>query len=126
MTKHFNRKEIKPARRSLRRNAPKAENLIWLYIRKKQICGERFLRQYSVDHYVIDFYCPRLRLAVEADGPSHFSSIETIKYDEKRQKHLEGFGISFLRFKNEEIYQDLGGVIARIEGRVKELQKIRE
>ena len=126
MTKHFNRKEIKPARRSLRRNAPKTEKLIWLYIRKKQICGERFLRQFSVDHYVIDFYCPRLRLAVEADGPYHFSSIETIKYDEKRQKHLEGFGISFLRFKNEEIYQDLGSVIARIEERVKELQKIKE
>ncbi len=125
MTKHFNKKEIKPARRSLRRNAPLAEKLIWHYIRKKQICGERFLRQYSVDYYVIDFYCPRLKLAVEADGPSHFSSIKAIKYDEKRQKHLEDFGISFLRFTNEEIYQDLENVISKIEERVKELQKIK-
>ncbi|GBD87368.1 hypothetical protein BMS3Abin03_01300 [bacterium BMS3Abin03] len=125
MTKHFNKKEIKPARRSLRRNAPLAEKLIWHYIRKKQICGERFLRQYSVDYYVIDFYCPRLKLAVEADGPSHFSSIKAIKYDEKRQKHLEDFGISFLRFTNDEIYQDLENVISKIEERVKELQKIK-
>jgi len=125
MTKHFNKKEIKHVRRSLRRNSPKAEKLIWLYIRKKQICGERFLRQYSVDHFVIDFYCPHLKLAVEADGPSHFSSIEAIKYDEKRQKYLESFGITFLRFTNEEIYQDLESVIDRIEDRVKELQKIK-
>ena len=99
MSKHSNKLKLKPARRSLRRNANSAEQLVWLYIRRKKILGERFLRQYSVDHYVVDFYCPRLRLAVEIDGASHFTDNKRIKDDAKRQEYLESFGIEFLRFK---------------------------
>ena len=89
---------------------------------KKKILSERFLRQYSVDHYVVDFYCPRLRLAVEIDGASHFTDNKRIKDDAKRQEYLESFGIEFLRFKNEEVYQNLDAVIDKITDRVRQLQ----
>ena len=122
MTKHFNKLRLKPTRRSLRRNANSAEQLVWLYIRRKQILGERFLRQFSVDHYIIDFYCPKLRLAIEIDGASHFNDEEKKKSDIERQEHIESFGVEFLRFKNEEVYQDLDEVIENIKVCVKQLK----
>lgn len=76
MTKHFNKLKLKPVRRSLHRNANSAEQLVWPYIRRKQILGERFLRQFSVDYYIMDFYCPKLRLAIEIDGAPHFNNDE--------------------------------------------------
>nr|MCU0406496.1 DUF559 domain-containing protein [Ignavibacteriaceae bacterium] len=58
-------------RRKLRQNQTEAEKLIWRFIRNRQILGFKFKRQYSIDHFVIDFYCPELKLAVEADGGTH-------------------------------------------------------
>ncbi len=46
------------------------EKIVWTHLRKRQL-GHRFLRQYSVDQFVIDFYCPELKLAVEIDGDVH-------------------------------------------------------
>jgi very-short-patch-repair endonuclease len=71
MTESFNKKEMQARRRILRKNMPAAEVIIWLKLKNRQMHGERFLRQYSVDQYVLDFYCPRLRLAIEVDGESH-------------------------------------------------------
>ena len=122
MTKHFNKLKLKPTRRSLRRNANSAEHLVWLYIRRKQILGERFLRQFSIDQFIIDFYCPKLRLAIEIDGASHFNDEERKKSDIERQEHIESFGVEFLRFKNEGVYQDLDEVIENIKVRVKNLR----
>ncbi len=62
MTEAFNKEELKARRRSLRKNMPKAEVLLWCKLKNKQILGERFLRQYSVDQYVLDFYCSELKL----------------------------------------------------------------
>jgi very-short-patch-repair endonuclease len=72
MTEVFNKEELKARRRSLRKNMPKSEVILWSKLKNKQILGERFLRQYSVDQYILDFYCPRLKLAIEVDGDSHF------------------------------------------------------
>jgi very-short-patch-repair endonuclease len=80
---------------------------------RKQMNGFKFRRQYSVNQYVIDFYCPVLKLAVEIDGDSHyrFSSLE---YDDKRQKFIESFGIKFLRFTNDDVYNNIDGVLQTI------------
>ena len=104
MTRHFNKKSEKPKRRYLRRKATPAEKLVWIYLRNRQVKGLRFLRQYSVDQYVVDFYSPEIKLAIELDGNSHFVDNEAIKYDKKREKHIEQFGIEFLRFTNLEVY----------------------
>ena len=100
MTKHYNKKSEQEKRRVLRREMTYCEKIVWLHLRKKQL-GYRFLRQYSVDYYVIDFYCPKLKLAVEIDGDVH-NLPDQKEYDAKRQKYLESFGITFIRITNEE------------------------
>jgi len=89
------------------------ERLVWVFLRKKQY-GYRFLRQYSVDHYVIDFYCPKLKLAVEIDGDVHEQEDQK-KYDEVRQKYLEEFGIKFVRITNEELLGNPNKAFEKIE-----------
>ena len=99
MTRFFNKPTEKEKRLSLRNDMPAAETFIWSKLRRKQIHGFKFRRQYGVGPYVIDFYCPALKLAVEIDGDSHFSA-DAKNYDEQRQAFIESFGIRFLRFTN--------------------------
>jgi very-short-patch-repair endonuclease len=100
MTRHYNKKSQQEKRRYLRKNMTYCEKIVWLHLRKKQL-GYRFLRQYSVDHFVIDFYCPELKLAIELDGDVH-DEPDQIEYDKTRQKYLKAFGIKFIRIKNDE------------------------
>lgn len=74
-----------------------SETALWSKIRKRQVNGYRFRRQYSVGSYVIDFYCPELHLAVEIDGPSHDSS-ESRECDTRRTEEISGLGITIMRF----------------------------
>jgi very-short-patch-repair endonuclease len=92
---------------------PKSEVLLWARLKNKQMHGERFLRQYSIDQYILDFYCPRLKLAIEIDGDSHFMS-GAEDYDKVRQEHIETFDIQFLRFTNEDVYKNIDGVCQTI------------
>ena len=123
MTQLFNKQTEKEKRRKLRKNTTNAEKIVWTYLRRKQILSERFLRQFSVEYYVLDFYCPRLRLAIEIDGDSHFINQDVIDYDKERQDFIENLGIEVLRFRNEEVFADNDGVINSITQKVKELQK---
>lgn len=101
-------------RQSLRRSAPKAEAMLWRYLKERRLEGYKFRRQFSIDGYVVDFYCPELRIAIEVDGPTHFINDEVKKYDRQRQKYIENFGIRFLRVTNADIYHNLNGVIEEI------------
>lgn len=73
MTKVYNSSCEKSKRKMLRSNLPKAEVILWSRLKSKGLDGYKFRRQYSVGKFVIDFYCPRLKLAIEVDGDSHFS-----------------------------------------------------
>ena len=84
--------------------------------------GYKFKRQYSVDHFVIDFYCPELKLAVEVDGESH-NNPEQREYDIKRQKYLERFHIKFVRIKDEELLGNPNKAFMKIEDEIKLLEK---
>ncbi len=95
------------------------EKLIWAYLRKRQM-KERFLRQYSVDSYVIDFYCARLKLAIEVDGDIH-DLLDQKKYDKDRQEYLENFGINFIRIKNDELLGGPDKAFQRIENEIQKL-----
>ena len=121
MTKHFNKKSEKEKRRKLRTEMTYCERIVWIHLRKKQL-GYRFLRQYSVDHFVIDFYCPRLKLAVEIDGDVHDLSDQK-EYDIRRQKYLENFGIKFVRIKNEEFLGNSDKAFRKIEMAIKFFEK---
>ena len=123
MTQIFNKFSEKEKRRRLRKKTSGSEKIVWTYLRRKQILGERFLRQFSIDFYVLDFYCPRLRLAIEIDGDSHFINQNAIDYDKEREAYIENLGIEFLRFRNEEVNQSNDFAISVITDKVKELQK---
>jgi very-short-patch-repair endonuclease len=122
MTQIFNKLSEKEKRRRLRKKTSSSEKIVWTYLRRKQILGERLLRQFSVDYYVLDFYCPRLRLAIEIDGDSHFINQDAIDYDKERQDYIENLGITFLRFTNAQVNQSNDDVINEITNKVKELQ----
>ena len=110
MTQYFNRASEKENRRLLRNNMPKAEAAIWSMLRSKQLLGYKFRRQYSVGRYIVDFYCPELKLAVEIDGDSHYQD-RSKNSDKHRQAFIETFGIKFLRFTNEDVIKNLEGVV---------------
>ena len=120
MTELFNKKSEKGKRRSLRDNMPKAEVILWSKIKNKQL-GERFLRQYSIEKYVVDFYCPKLSLVIEVDGDVHYLTKSKIEDDTVRQKYIERLGISFLRFTNADVYKNLNGVITKLIEKINEL-----
>lgn len=77
------------------------------------MAGHRFFRQYSTGPYILDFYCPKLRLAIELDGPIHLKS-DNQDYDQERTIYLENLDIKELRFRNEEINNNLPEVLQRI------------
>lgn len=114
MTLHFNKTEMKDRRRELRANTTRSEELMWIFLRNRNTKRQKFRRQYSVDSYIIDFYCPSLKLALEIDGDIHDLEDQK-KYDAERQKHIEAFGIRFLRIKNEDIINDMDRVMKKVE-----------
>jgi very-short-patch-repair endonuclease len=118
MTKHYNKKEIQNRRRYLRNNMTCSEKLVWMFLRRQQL-NERFLRQYSVDNYIIDFYCPKLKLAIEIDGDIHDLKRQKM-HDKIRQEYLERLGIKFVRIKNEDLLNNPNKAFERIENKIKE------
>ena len=99
---------------------PPAEVLLWNKLRNKGLGGLKFRRQYSAQKFVIDFYCPEFKLAVEIDGESHFDEAAEVR-DEQRQAIIESFGITFLRFTNRDVYENPDGVLYKILEKVKDL-----
>ena len=122
MTKHFNKSSETEKRRKLRQHQTNAEELVWRFLRNRQMLGYKFKRQYSVDHFVIDFYCPELKLAIEIDGGTHNTS-EKKKKDIIRQKYLEGFNVNFVRIKDEELFGNSNNAFSKIENVIKSIPK---
>ncbi|MFA6472862.1 MAG: endonuclease domain-containing protein, partial [Candidatus Latescibacterota bacterium] len=85
----------------------------------------RFLRQHPIDNYIVDFYCPSLKLVIEIDGEQHYSEEGKI-YDSERDGILEAYSLTLLRIKNEEIMKDLENVILRIKKITEEISNHRK
>lgn len=100
-------------RRTLRSNQTNEEKLIWSRIRNKQLFGFRFFRQYGVGPYVLDFYCPQVRLAIEIDGGQH-AETSNIIYDKERTEYLKELSIRVLRFWNNDVSKNIEAVLERI------------
>lgn len=120
MTLIFNKKEMKERRRALRKNMTSAEALLWKALRNRRLAGCRFERQYNIGNYIVDFYSPQAKLAIEVDGPIH-EAPDTVEYDKVREEDIKGLGIHMLRFKNEEIESRIGGVLNLIAEKIREL-----
>jgi very-short-patch-repair endonuclease len=121
MTKHYNKKSEIEKRRVLRKEMTFCEKIMWIHLRRKQL-GVRFLRQYSVDQFVIDFYSPEIKLAIELDGSVHDDPNQKA-YDEERQKYLEKFYITFLRITNDDLMGNANMAFNKIEDMIRELKQ---
>src|SRR5215510_10744821 len=117
LTHLYTRTSEKQVRRSLRSEMPSAESLLWSKLRRRQLLGYKFRRQYSVGAYVIDFYCTELRLAIEVDGDSHFQNGSQAR-DKDREAFIKSFDIDFLRFRNVEVFEQLDDVLNAIGRRL--------
>ena len=105
---------LKQRRQELRRNQTEAERKLWQLLRSRQFHGLKFLRQYSVGAYILDFYCPILRLAVELDGGQH-NQHDNREYDEIRTVFLNAHGIHVIRFWNNDVLLDPHSVLEKLE-----------
>ena len=105
---------LKHLRRELRKNQTDAEKALWTHVRNRKLQGMRFIRQYSVGHYILDFYCPELKTAIELDGGQH-NEIGGKAYDFIRAEYLKAHGIDVLRFWNNDVLKNIQGVLTKIE-----------
>jgi very-short-patch-repair endonuclease len=109
--KHLsNLPKAEKCRRQMRSNLTGPEAVLWTLLRGKQMLGFVFRRQFSVGSYVLDFYCPRLRLDVEVDGESHFV-MDGPERDRNRTGFLERMGIRVVRIHNTEVMRNRDGVL---------------
>ena len=88
----------------MRKNQTDEEKKVWYQILKGRT--PKFHRQRIIGNYIVDFYCPQLRLAIEIDGYQHFYE-ENINYDNKRTEYIESQDIYILRFENTEFNKDI-------------------
>lgn len=109
----YNKQTFKKIRQKLRNDMPKPEQILWYYLRGKNFKGYKFRRQYGIGNYVLDFYCTKLRLAIEIDGDSHFENDQARFQDLERGVYLDSQNIRVLRFTNKEISNNIDGVIIK-------------
>ena len=79
-------------------------------VRNKQFFGLKFFRQYSMGAYILDFYCPEKKMAIELDGGQH-NLAERREYDAARTAYLNAHGIEVVRFWNNEVLCEMEGVL---------------
>ena len=105
--------EMTDRARRLRQNLTDVERKLWQRLRRDQLNGLNFRRQHPVGRYVLDFYCPKIRLAVELDGGQHTFDRQR-SHDERRTRWLEANGIKLIRFWNNDVTGNLLGVLETI------------
>jgi very-short-patch-repair endonuclease len=101
------------AARKLRGNLTDAEHLLWQCLRGKQVDGFRFRRQHPCKRFVLDFYCPAAKLAIELDGGQH-NTERGRTVDAARTAFLEQQGVRVMRFWNHEVLNNIEGVLDSI------------
>ena len=112
---HNYNKNLQPYANRLRKEMTKAEACLWKYVlRAKKMKGFQFRRQRPVLNYIADFMCKELMLVIEVDGSIHQLE-EIIEYDGIRQKALEEAGFTVLRFRNEEVLENINAVYGFLE-----------
>jgi len=104
---------LKQRRRELRRNQTEAEKVLWAHLRNRQFYDMKFFRQYSIGPYILDFYCPTMKLAVELDGGQH-NQCENKEYDSARSEYLKARAIDVIRFWNHEVLLEIQSVLAEL------------
>ena len=115
MTRIYNKKSQTAKRKFLRGKLSLSEIALWKKLKTKKLGGYKFRRQYGFGRYVVDFYCPVTRLAVELDGKSNISQKD---YDKERTWYFNDKDIRVLRFRNEEVIKSIRMVLDKIKNKV--------
>ena len=104
--------QLKGFARNGRKNQTPEERRVWYdYLNK---VTPRFHRQRVIGNYIVDFYCPKLRVVIEIDGYQHYYE-ENREYDKIRTEYLENLGFVVLRFDNTDVIKDFPQVVFEIE-----------
>ena len=106
--------------KELRKYETEAEKILWAKLSKNQLMGLHFRRQNPISRFIADFYCPKINLVIEVDGSIH-DLPENEAYDLGRSEILNDFGITLIRFPNEQIINNIENTINKIEESVREL-----
>jgi len=93
------------------------ERRIWNRLRSKQCHDYKFRRQHGIGPYIVDFFCPEKKVAIEIDGDTHCEEDQEVK-DKIRDKYLTSLGVRTIRYTNREIMTNLNGVIEDLEMRI--------
>ncbi|WP_314787508.1 endonuclease domain-containing protein [Segatella buccae] len=104
----------KAFRQQLRRESTPCERILWRHINGRQINGLKFRRQHGFGPYVMDFYCPEIKLCIEVDGVVHESE-EAKRHDAERTDFLNSQGIKVFRLQNQEIEDNAANAIKRLK-----------
>jgi very-short-patch-repair endonuclease len=100
----------KPLARTLRKNQTEIEGHLWQFLRGRQLGGYKFRRQHPIGAFIVDFYCPEKKLAVELDGDQH-AEPGHISYDENREAILDKEGVKVLRYWDSDVLNDTNSVL---------------
>ena len=103
---------IQQRTRELRREMTPAEKTLWNRLRDRQFAGLKFRRQHPLGPFIADFYCAECRLVIEIDGDIHDLQVQ---HDQARTERFEEYGYQVIRFRNEQVLNDLTGVLASIQ-----------
>ena len=98
--------------KALRREMTAEEKVLWQHLRANRLGGFHFRRQQVIQGFIADFYCHAAGLIVELDGGVHD---ERVEYDDERDRIIKGLDLRVVHVKNEEVREDLPGVLIRIE-----------
>ncbi len=108
--------------KALRNQPTHAEIILWGHLSKGNIFGTKFRRQHPISTYIADFYCHSAGLVIEVDGSIH-DLPEVLQNDIERQLYLESLGLKVIRFKNEEIFNNLENVLEKINQNIKQSEQ---
>ncbi|RYE40940.1 MAG: DUF559 domain-containing protein [Sphingobacteriales bacterium] len=114
--------KLKELARRLRNNSTKAEIILWQMLKRRQMYGYDFHRQKPIDNFILDFFCNELMLGIEVDGYSH-ELIEIQNKDLVKEKCMNSFGITVLRFSVYQVLRDMENVLRHIEHYIQEYEK---
>lgn len=114
MNKIFYNPKLKELARQLRNSSTRAEIKLWDFLKGKQLMGYDFHRQKPVDNYIVDFFCNKLRLAIELDGYTHGFE-EVFEKDEVKTQRLKELGITVLRFTDDDVINNIDDVLRSIQ-----------
>jgi very-short-patch-repair endonuclease len=111
--------------KELRKEETEAEKILWKLLNRNQILGLQFRRQHPINVFVADFYCAKIKLVIEVDGSIH-EIPEYQAHDIGRSDVLNDFGITVIRFTNEQILEEIDTTIYQIETIVKQLLAVQK